>query len=202
MSVRSIHKENSKDWWNEKYQGAEWKYGKAPSEFLISVMDKFPKGARILDVGCGEGRNAVALAAKGFKVTGLDFSSVALERAAQLAKDSGVEVQLKSVDLDLFLPELMAFDVILCVNIKPAKTFLSNVSRGLAQHGFMVMEAHLLEACKTNKELETFECFAPNELLRQFVPSQASFRILKYSELDPGVPGDKVFLVAQKSQLF
>ncbi len=202
--MKSVHKENSKPWWDEKYtaSGGDLLCGKIPSSFVTQMSALFSKGARVLDVGCGEGRNAVALAAAGFKVTAIDFSAVALERAAALAKASNVEVVFKNIDLDLFLPELMAYDAIICVDFKPAKTFLSNVSRGLTQKGYLVIEAFLMEGCKAYPNVEAFECYTPNELLKQFVPGQPSFKILSYSELDPAKWGEKVFLVAQKSQLF
>jgi SAM-dependent methyltransferase len=199
--IKSVHKENSKAWWEEKYAASNsYLYGKAPSVFLSEVTDLLVPKSRILEVACGEGRNAVALASMGHKVTALDFSTVALERAGVLAKESGVEINFKSVDLDLFLPELLSYDVVVGVDFKPAKTFLSNVSRGLVQNGFLIIEAYLTEACKNRSGLEIFECYAPNELLR-LIGSQSAFKILKYSELGPGKWGEKVFLVAQKSQL-
>ena len=129
MRTRSTQKENSKAWWDEKYAttGENFLYDKAPSKFLLDYKDLLPKSARVLDVACGEGRNAVALASMGHKVTAIDFSSVALERAKLLARDSGVEVNFKAVDLDLYLPDLLAFDVVLCMDFKPAKTFVQKV---------------------------------------------------------------------------
>jgi SAM-dependent methyltransferase len=201
MRTRSIHKENSKAWWDEKYTltSGALLYGKEPSKFLMESAELFPKAAAILDVACGEGRNAVALASKGHRVTALDFSSVALERAKVLAVESHLEVTFKAADLDMYIPELMSFGVISIVNYKPATTFLTNVARGLAKDGFLIVEAHLVEACKTDESLETFECFSPNELLRQFVTPQGSFRVLSYSEI---ASEGKAFLVAKKTQLF
>jgi len=48
---------------------------------------------RVLDVGCGEGADAVWLASHGWHVTALDVSRVALERARRAAVDAGVAVQ-------------------------------------------------------------------------------------------------------------
>jgi cyclopropane fatty-acyl-phospholipid synthase-like methyltransferase len=200
--MKSAHKDNSKAWWDEKYSQAPiGLYGKEPSKFLIAQKGLLPKDAKILDVASGEGRNAVALASAGFQVTGLDFSPTALERAEKLAAESNQKVNFKNVDLDMYLPELMAFSAIAIIDYKPAKTFISNVARGLAKDGYLFVEGHLVEACKAQKNLEVFECFQPNELIRQFTGPQGSFRILFYSELESG-SRDKVFLVAQKTQLF
>ena len=57
--------------------------------FLLELLD-LPPGARILDVGCGAGRHAIALAQAGFVVTGVDVSPGLLE----VARARGTELQL------------------------------------------------------------------------------------------------------------
>ena len=105
---RSEHKENSKAWWEEKYlQTDGYLYSKAPSSFLFDHLDLLPKDAKILEIAAGEGRNAVALAAKGFQVTAIDWAPTALERAKTLASESGVSATFKGTDLDFYLPELL-----------------------------------------------------------------------------------------------
>jgi len=205
MLTRSSHKENSKAWWDELYssKGEQFFYGKEPSNWLMGHTDSLPAGASILEVGCGEGRNAVALAAKGFQVKAIDFSSVALGRAEDLAKNSGVSVEWKSTDLDLFLPQLMSFDAIVCVNVKMPKTLLANLARGLKQNGHVFVDTYLMISAKEGRA-EAFECFQSNELLKLLTASGASFRILHYSELDQDLKIDsgRVRLIARKTQLF
>lgn len=58
-------------------------------EFLVELLDLRP-GMRVLDVGCGPGRHAVALAAAGLRVTGIDVSSRFLEIAARRCREAGV----------------------------------------------------------------------------------------------------------------
>ncbi len=205
MQVKSAHKENSKAWWNELYQksGDQFLYGKEPSEWLIQQSDLLPASSLVLDIGCGEGRNAVALAAKKFKVRALDFAEVALERAQCLANESHVSIEWKTTDLDLYLPELMAFDAIVCVNYKLPKTLLSNLSRGLKQNGYVFIDTYLMASAREGRA-EAFECFQPNELLKLLMGTGASFRLLYYSELDGDLKSQagRVKLVAQKTQLF
>jgi SAM-dependent methyltransferase len=75
--------------WNERYAGSTrvWS-GKPNVELVAQVADLVP--GRALDVGCGEGADAVWLAGRGWKVTAVDVSDVALERAAGHAAEAGV----------------------------------------------------------------------------------------------------------------
>lgn len=62
-----------------------------PNGTLVSEIDGLPAG-RVLDVGCGEGADAVWLARRGWTVTGLEISGVALDRARRHAVDADVDV--------------------------------------------------------------------------------------------------------------
>jgi ubiquinone/menaquinone biosynthesis C-methylase UbiE len=66
-------------------------------EFLLELLG-LPDGARVLDVGCGPGRHAVALAEAGLNVTGVDVSSSFLELAAERARRAGVGAAFFEID--------------------------------------------------------------------------------------------------------
>jgi len=72
------------DKWNERYSGTElvWS-GTANTEFVRQVADLRP--ARALDLGSGEGRNAIWLAQQGWQVCAVDFSDAGISKARQLA---------------------------------------------------------------------------------------------------------------------
>lgn len=78
--------------WDERYVESDRIWSGRPNGALVAELTGLAPG-RALDVGCGEGADAVWLAGRGWDVTGLDVSSVALERAAQHARDAGVEVE-------------------------------------------------------------------------------------------------------------
>lgn len=65
--------------------------------FLLDLL-KLPRGARVLDVGCGPGRHAIRLAQAGLSVTGVDVSSRFLELAAEAARAAGVRPSFFEVD--------------------------------------------------------------------------------------------------------
>jgi SAM-dependent methyltransferase len=74
--------------WDERYRTSEliWKAG--PNQWVQQYTQHFPPGAA-LDLASGEGRNAVWLANRGWRVTAVDFSAVAMEKAKKLASHHG-----------------------------------------------------------------------------------------------------------------
>ncbi|MET7981771.1 aminotransferase class I/II-fold pyridoxal phosphate-dependent enzyme [Streptomyces sp. NPDC005281] len=88
----------------------------AEAGYLAAVLDASAPGRRVLDLGCGTGRHAVSLAARGFSVTGVDAGAWALERAQVEAVAAGVRVDWLHLDL---LRELLwpvgEFDAVVCV---------------------------------------------------------------------------------------
>ena len=89
--------------YDERYgrEGCYW--GMAPSALCDRVLEALqPRsgdGLSLLDLGCGEGRNAIYFACHGFRVTGLDTSMPGLEKARRYAGEAGVDVQTVCADL-------------------------------------------------------------------------------------------------------
>jgi len=77
--------------WDERYSASEQVWSGNPNGALLAEAAGLAPG-RALDVGCGEGADAVWLARAGWDVTALDVSGVALERAARHAREEGVTV--------------------------------------------------------------------------------------------------------------
>ena len=81
----------TQEFWDERYGSATTIWSGNPNPHLVArVADLRPGTA--LDVGSGEGADAIWLAEQGWQVTGIDVSMVALERAAQLAAAAGQDV--------------------------------------------------------------------------------------------------------------
>ncbi|MDH6679617.1 SAM-dependent methyltransferase [Rhodococcus sp. LBL1] len=79
------------DFWNERYRSSHRLWSGNPNPNLVNeVSDLAP--ATALDVGCGEGADAIWLARRGAVVTAIDLSTVAIERAAAHATDAGSDI--------------------------------------------------------------------------------------------------------------
>jgi SAM-dependent methyltransferase len=102
----------SAEFWNERYSASDLVYGKAPNEFLASMADRFPSSGHALDIGAGEGRNALFLASRGFDVVAVDQSQAGLKKAQQLAEERRLTLHTRTADLQEFDAEQDSFDVI------------------------------------------------------------------------------------------
>jgi SAM-dependent methyltransferase len=104
-----------KDFWDERYRSAPQVWSGDPNPQLVAEVAGRPPG-RALDVGCGEGADAIWLARGGWAVVAADISSVALERGAQHARDTGPEVsariEWRQADLLASPPEPDSFGLV------------------------------------------------------------------------------------------
>ncbi len=98
--------------WDKSYASVENLWAVKPNRFLVAEVADLEPG-RALDLACGEGQNAIWLATLGWKVTGVDYSEVAIAKAEARAERDGVEVDFVCADLVEYEPETDAFDLVL-----------------------------------------------------------------------------------------
>jgi SAM-dependent methyltransferase len=131
--------------WNRRYAGRELLWTASPNRFLVAETEELAPG-RALDLACGEGRNAVWLAQRGWTVTGVDFSEVALDKALQLARAGEVEVRWVQADLREYRPEPHAYDLVLLFYLQvPAeerRRIVRAAAGGVAPGGTLLLVAH------------------------------------------------------------
>ncbi len=72
--------------WDERYAATELVWSAGPNQFVEAECADLPPGSA-LDLAAGEGRNAIWLARRGWRVTASDFSQVALDKGRQVAGD-------------------------------------------------------------------------------------------------------------------
>lgn len=84
--------------WDARYAATELVWTAEPNRWVSEVVAVRPPGTAA-DLACGEGRNAIWLAERGWDVTGIDFSAAALEKARSLAHQRGVQIDWRRADL-------------------------------------------------------------------------------------------------------
>jgi SAM-dependent methyltransferase len=86
--------------WDDRYRSRPKIWSGRPNPQLVAEASGLKPGAA-LDMGCGEGADALWLASRGWTVTALDVSAVALERAAAHAAEAGQGANIEWVQQDL-----------------------------------------------------------------------------------------------------
>jgi SAM-dependent methyltransferase len=131
--------------WDQRYAEKELVWSSEPNVFVAQTVADLPPG-RALDVACGEGRNAIWLASKGWKATGVDFSQVAIDKAKQLAQRAGVSVEWVCADVTAWQPPASSFDLILFsyLHLPPEKMTetLGHAKKALAPGGLLFIVGH------------------------------------------------------------
>ena len=97
--------------WDQRHAAQQPIKSTEPDSTLVDEIGSLRPG-RALDLGAGDGRNAIWLAERGWKVTAVDFSQVALERGRSRAEAGGVTVDWQLADLLEWSPEARAYDLV------------------------------------------------------------------------------------------
>jgi len=135
----------TRDDWDRRYDTPELIWSGEPNRFLRAEAEGLAPG-RALDLACGEGRNAVWLAARGWDVTGVDFSGRALEKARRLAAGQGVALRLIEADLTEHVPAAGSADLVAVLYLHlPAPDrarVLARAAGALAPGGVILVVGH------------------------------------------------------------
>lgn len=132
-------------YWNTRYAESDalWS-GDANAALVHEVSDLTPGTA--LDLGCGEGGDAVWLATRGWRVTAVDISAVALAKAAERAARAGVEVDFQCHDLGASFPagsyDLVSAQFLYPRGEVPRERILLAAAAAVAPGGILLIEGH------------------------------------------------------------
>ncbi|MER5202833.1 class I SAM-dependent methyltransferase [Streptomyces sp. NPDC002825] len=144
--------EGGADWWDGFYADRDKPvpfFVAKPDENLVSYVERglIPAGGKVLDLGCGPGRNALYLAAAGFDVTAVDLSPTAIAWAEERARDTGAE-GLRFVRGDAFTAALdgpydLVYDSGCFHHLPPHRrvSYLALLDRALAPGGHFALTA-------------------------------------------------------------
>lgn len=104
--------------WNTRFEGSEYLFGRAASQFVERMEPTLARGARVLCIADGEGRNSVYLARRGHRVDANDFAPNAIAKARRLAAEAGVTVAFEQVDLASWSWPRRAYDAVFAVFVQ------------------------------------------------------------------------------------
>lgn len=134
--------------WDAKYSSKDLVYGAPPNTTLVDVATSLPRG-RALDLACGEGRNALWLATRGWEVTAVDFSTVGLTKGHRIASRSPKSVQSRltwvHADVTSIAPE-PEYDLVLVLYLhlphEQRRKAIQNAISALKPDGSLMILGH------------------------------------------------------------
>jgi 2-polyprenyl-3-methyl-5-hydroxy-6-metoxy-1,4-benzoquinol methylase len=156
--------------WNAKYAVSDANEELCPNHWLVRHVPV--RQGRALDLACGLGHDAVWLATRGWNVTAIDVSDVALARAAELASHQDVTIDWRREDLTAISLPPAAFDLVVVFQFLQRRHLPVQIVQTLAPGGVLVYETF------TNDQLHVSGnhlknpdyLLRPNELLDLFRP--------------------------------
>ncbi|MFC5290468.1 SAM-dependent methyltransferase [Actinokineospora guangxiensis] len=135
------------EYWEGRYQENARFWSGKPNKLLVREVEDLTPGTA-LDLGCGEGGDAVWLAARGWRVTGVDISETALKRSAAFAEESGVadRISFERHELGKTFPE-GEFDLVSAQFLQSPVAFdqdgvLSQAAGAVAVGGTLLVVMH------------------------------------------------------------
>ncbi len=180
-------------------QHAEARGAQAPSGFLQEIVNgenwSLPRG-KALDVACGEGRNALFLAARGFQVTAIDISPVGLEEGRRQAEQNSLSIDWQQADLESVPLGPADYDLIVNINYLQ-RSLIRQIKSGVKTGGHVIFETYLIDQQTIGHPKNPEYLLAHNELLAHF----RDFRVLCYREgrfLDGAAPSFRAGIFAQR----
>lgn len=190
--------------WDRVFGREKPPYNTEANAFLAAVLERMQRekllaqGAKALDLAMGDGRNALLLAEKGLAVTGLDISTVALEKARATAKERGLALEALEQDLFTYAYGVERWDLLTLIYFNPAVKILDTLKASVKPGGLLAIEGQGSEHVGDGPPPATR--YRPNQLLEAF----ADWRVLAYEDgrfacdWAPGDPTHVVRILARR----
>ncbi len=135
--------------WDQRYAAAEQLFSGDPDAELVEFASAFAPG-RAVDLGAGEGRNALWLARHGWRVVAVDISGVALARLQATAEAEGLQLTTVQAGMAEFLARGERFDLVVLAYIQPAPAergaLLAAAAAAVATGGHLFLIGHHLDS--------------------------------------------------------
>ncbi len=129
------------------YRASDRYFGAEPDEFLFAHLGALEPACSVLDLGMGQGRNALWLARRGFRVEGIEPSEPARAMVQELAAREGLEIGVHAGTFQEFVAEEASFQAVLVLGLIPIlsrhdlQLLRQRVDGWLAPSGVVVVSA-------------------------------------------------------------
>jgi len=162
--------------WEQRYRRGEFSHDGPPSGLLVHWLPSLPKG-RALDIATGLGRNALALAAAGYRVDAVDIAPTGLETARRRAAGRRLRVNWIEADLDHYALPANTYDVVISTFFLKRR-LLPAMKAAVKPGGVLLFEAHLGTPKPGDGPQQARHRLRPGELRRVF----SDWEILELAE--------------------
>ncbi|MBU1228017.1 MAG: class I SAM-dependent methyltransferase [Actinobacteria bacterium] len=130
--------------WDARHRDTDRFSDREPNRFVVDVVKRLKPGTA-LDLASGQGRNAVWLAEQGWQVTAIDYSAVAVEKAAAFSAQLGLEITFRQADLLEWQPD-DRYDLVMIVYLQVPLPDRHEVwrkaARAVADGGHLLLVGH------------------------------------------------------------
>jgi SAM-dependent methyltransferase len=164
------------EYWSDYFHGNNQNFNRKPNSLLAQAVEEIRPG-KALDVGMGEGRNAICLAKRGWEVTGIDRAEGALAVARQQARDQGVRITPILQSAEEFDWGRERWDLVALLYFTAVRENVAKIRESLRPGGLVVVEAFLAPPGSPGRGVE----YNSGELRKLFAEG---FEILRYEETE------------------
>ncbi|MFG2297035.1 class I SAM-dependent methyltransferase [Streptomyces sp. NPDC048603] len=178
---------SEEEFWDSRYRESDRIWSGNPNSVLVREAEGLSPG-RALDLGCGEGGDAVWLARQGWRVTGTDISAVALERAAEHAAGAAVadRIVFERHDLGESFPggefDLVSACFLHSPGDMPRERILRTAAAAVAPGGVLLVAGHGGAAPGTENPHPDLHFPTPQEVLADLELPDGGWEVLVCAE--------------------
>lgn len=156
--------------WDQRYRSSSQLFSGKPNPVLVTEAADLRPG-QALDVGCGEGADALWLASRGWQVTAVDISRVALERAGTRTAGMTRAVAWTRADLTATEPPAGAFDLVSAQYFplprQPGDIALRGLLAAVAPEGTLLIVGHDLADLPAHRDdADPSDYYQPDDIAR------------------------------------
>jgi SAM-dependent methyltransferase len=156
--------EAERDRYNEAYRRKS-AYVAQPNRLLVDTVGEVEPGAALV-VAMGQGRNALHLAARGWRVTGIDIADEGLRMAKRSAEERGLKLDMVLADIDRYDFGTARWDLVTMIYAGGDEDWIRRIKKSIVPGGLFILEFGLKDP--TDDSTDPFAGIAAGELAPQF----------------------------------